>query len=150
MDAKTEGSVSTKIERVASSGPLRFRHDGTELRIYLEVDEEIARYARALLPKSLRHNPPRHPPHITVVVAKLTKEEFIAIPAHIFSFGKPFAFEYDPLVVIGDTYIWLDVYADELEYYREQRGYARTDEHTRPPDGKAPFHMTAANRKGLT
>ncbi len=136
--------MAVKVTRVVSTGHLRFRYEN------LEVDEEIARYARALLPKSLNHNFPRWPPHITAVVAKLTKEEFLNIPPHIFSFGKQVTFEYDPLVVIGDTYIWLDVYADELEYYREQRGYERTDEYTRPPDGKAPFHMTVANRKGLT
>ncbi len=122
-----------------SEGKLKF--DKSVPKLYVEVDPGVAELTRSLLPKSLRFNIPRYAPHITIA-----RNELIPEAIKLFD-GHAIHFEYNPEPVVGDVYVWLRVYCNELKNLRKVLGMEPTSELSRPPDGEDCFHITVANFK---
>src|SRR4051812_11826880 len=65
-----------------STGILRYSQDGDTYRLVVEVDPELSRYYRSMIPKCVETNKPRWAPHITVV--RPEKE----VPLDLTAWGK--------------------------------------------------------------
>lgn len=127
-------------DRRASVGVLRYHE---ELKLNVEVDPEIARFARALVPKSVPLRRPRYAPHITVVRNEAVpkpdlwgRHEGVFVP-----------FDYEPFVLNDEVYFWLRVYSPLLTQVRLELGLAESSEWSRAPDGAETFHLTIGNLK---
>jgi hypothetical protein len=120
------------------------KDDLSKFRLVVEIDPEIARYYRSLIPKSISFSIPLHSPHISVV----RKE----IPTNIDVWGKYngeiIEFEYDSYIFFGMVYGWLNVHCLRLEDIREELGLTRISDITCPPDKRPVFHTTIINFKG--
>ncbi len=127
----------------SSSGTLHYSTEGVNLRV--EVDPEIVRYYRSLIPRSIKTNPQAYSPHISVV----RKEIVPNMTAWRKYEGKEIVFFYSNIICFGDVYVWLNVFCSELEDIREELGLSRSSEITRPPTGwDWTFHTTIGNFKG--
>jgi len=119
------------------------KDDLSQFRLVVEIDPEIARYYRSLIPKSISVSVPLYAPHISVV----RKE----IPTNIDVWKKYndeiVEFEYDPYIFFGQIYCWLNVYCIRLEDIREELGLTRISDITCPPDKRPVFHTTIGNQK---
>ena len=129
---------------LTSVGTLRYSEN--PYKLIVEVDPEIVRYYRALLPKYIHTNPQAYAPHISVV-----RNE---VPVHLEHWGKyegqPLEFTYEGYVYSGQVYIWLNAFSTRLEEIRTELGLPVSTEYTRPPDTFIKvFHITLGNRKGL-
>ena len=138
------------MELLTSSGILSYSREENQYRLVLEVDEEIARYYRSLIPKWLDAYKPRWAPHITIV--RPEKE----MPVNLEHWGKyegeEVSFEYWNYLFTGKIYFWLNVWSKRLEDVRIELGMPVSSEFTRPPDGAKIggikcFHCTIANQK---
>ena len=114
-------------------------------RLAVEIDAEIARYYRSLIPKSVSVSIPAYNPHISVVRKEVVPNA---------SFWQKYQneiieFEYDPYIQFGTVYCWLDVYCLRLEDIREELGMHRLSDITCPPDKRPCFHTTIGNFKHL-
>ena len=123
----------------------KLRYSG-EYRLVVEVDPELARYYRALIPSWLPANRPRWPAHITIV--RPEKE----VPIHLEYWGKyegdSVPFLYDPEIKSGKIYYWLNIWCKRLEDIRTELGLPVRSEFTLPPEGFVKcFHCTIANMK---
>ena len=124
----------------SSVGALRY-HEGPKLNV--EVDPEIVRLARALVPKATRLNHTRYAPHITVVRNEdVPKPELWGRHEGLFV-----EFEYEPHVYNDDTYYWLRVWSPVLGQIRTELGLPESSHWTRAPDGFESFHVTIGNTK---
>jgi hypothetical protein len=113
-------------------------------RCVVEVDDDIARFYRALIPKSKKWLKPMYATHITVV---RTGIESVDPSLWGYMDGVEIPFTYDPYIWIARKYIWLDAFSSELEGIRENLGLPR---HRMPhPLGMdvSCFHITIANMK---
>lgn len=115
-------------------------------RLVAEIDRELARYYRALIPKWITVNVPMYPPHVTVV---RTERE---TPAELGYWGRyegeAVELAYEAFVYSSETYFWLNFFSDRLERIRAELGLPVTSIYTRPPDGfRKVFHSTVANCK---
>jgi len=123
-----------------SSGFLRYH---PPYKVIVEADQELSRYYRSLIPKSVDIKVPMYAPHITVV----RKE----VPPKMEVFGKHEGelvfFEYDTEIHHDETYYWLNAYSKRLEEIREELGLPVMSAYTRPPDGRRCFHITIGNLK---
>jgi hypothetical protein len=129
-----------------SSGPLRYsRLENGGFKLVLEVDPEIPRLARALIPKAVRLNQPRFAPHITVVRNEVPKRERYWGRLE----GRTIYFTYSPVVCVGEVYFWLRVFCTPLNKLREELGLPHSSEWSRPPDGSECFHTTIGNTKPI-
>ncbi len=125
-----------------SVGILRYFEN--PLKIIVEVDPEIAEFYRSLIPKWIKVNRPRYPPHISVV----RNEQPPDVRLWRRHEGFNILFQYDPYIHVGRVYCWLNVYSKCLEYTRRELGLPVSSEITRPPEGHdRVFHMTIANQK---
>lgn len=130
-----------------STGPLRYSFDErTGYKLVVEVDPELSRYYRSLIPKYHAVNPQRYSPHISVVRRE--------IPLNLEPWGKHegeiVEFQYDSYIHRGTTYWWLNVFCVRLENVRLELGLPVSSEFTRPPDTFIKvFHTTLANSKSL-
>ena len=86
----------------------KFHYSDTGWKLIVEVDPEIARYYRSLIPKWLPAYPTRYAPHITVV--RQEKETPVNIQFWKKYDGQPVDFLYDPNVQQGKVYYWLNIY----------------------------------------
>lgn len=144
-------------ELLSSSGTLHYSLDGGltkdqaehyegQPRLVVEVDPELARYYRSLIPKWIETNKPRWPAHITVV------RPFKEKPPNMEPWGKyqgeVVEFKYQNLLHTGKVYFWINVFCKRLEEIRAELGLPVTSEFTRPPEGFLKcFHCTIANCK---
>lgn len=108
------------------------------------IDPGIAKFYRAMIPKSRIAKPQMYAPHVSVV----RKE----IPVNLDYWGlhdlKHIELYYDPYVFESDVYYWLNFYSHELEHIREELGLANKKWDIDPAEGyNKCFHMTIANRK---
>jgi hypothetical protein len=128
---------------IESTGVLRYSRPEDRFKLVVEIDQAIALFYRALVPRSVRLNPTRYAPHITVV-----RDE---IPPNLEAWGKyeghDLRFEYEPLVQRGEVYYWLNVFSDRLRSIRQELGLPPTSHLTRPPDDADCFHSTIGNLK---
>lgn len=129
-----------------SFGTLHYSNDPAHgPKVHVEVDPEIVRYARALVPKTVKLNPQRWAPHITVV----RKEPVVDLSAWGKYDGHPVEFTYDPRVVPGAVYYWLRAWSTRLTEIRVELGLEPLAWACRPPDGEDCFHITLGNTKVL-
>lgn len=138
----------------ASSGILNYTkvepyNEGTiqnPYRLTLDVDKELARYYRSLIPKCYLTNLPRYSPHITVV--RPEKETPINMEYWERYQGEEIPFYYDHQIFSDETYYWLNAFSDTLENIRSELGLPISSMYTRPPTGYVKcFHITIANKK---
>lgn len=126
-----------------STGALRYFHR-TGYKLIVEVDPEIVRYYRTLMPKYIQSNPQMFAPHISVV-----REE---IPPNLDLWGKyegqKAEFSYTGTVHFGAIYCWLNVFSTQLEEIRLELGLPVSTQYTLPPEGFVKcFHCTVGNFK---
>ena len=109
--------------------------------VVADVPYGLADYYRSLIPPTVRYSIPRYDPHITVIRDYPTTLPVIE--------PRTIRFRYAPEVVIGEDYIWLDVWCEDLEALRVSLGFDNICWYTRPPSGFAPFHITLGNFKNV-
>jgi hypothetical protein len=132
-----------------STGILRYsRSESGGYRLVMEIDKELSRFYRSLMPKWITLNSQRYPPHVTIVRAE--KE----VPLHLEHWGKyegeEIDFIYHNEVHCGKVYFWLNVFCVRLEEIREELGLPVISEFTLPPEGFVKcFHATLGNFKNL-
>lgn len=104
---------------------MMFKHSGVlrysgAYRLVLDIDDELARYYRALLPKWRPCAPQRYQTHVTVV--RPEKE----IPPNLAVWGKyegeRVEFYYEPGLRQGKVFYWLRVCCTRLEDIRLELG----------------------------
>lgn len=126
-----------------SSGTLIYSEN--PYKLIVDVDNEIGRYYRSLIPPTHRVQKPLYNSHISTVRNEM--------PVNLSVWGKyqnqTIEFEYEPFVYNGELYYWLNVYCQELEDIRLELGLQNTSPFTRSPNGKHRFHITIANLKHI-
>ena len=128
-----------------SVGTIRY---GEDYKLVVEVDQELARFYRSLIPKWIGVTRPRWPAHITVVRSE--KESPVDLSVWGKYEGYQIKFLYNSDVQFGKIYYWLDVLCKDLEEIRKELGMSVTSQYTRPPDGFSKyFHCTIANLKDI-
>lgn len=110
-------------------------------RITLEVNQEISDYYRWFIPPYYRVFKPRWPAHITVVRPE------IDIPPKIRYWGdyegEEVEFVYDPYVLNGNGYYWVNCWSKRLETIRSELGLPNMTRYIpRPPGHDKTFHVT--------
>lgn len=132
-----------------SSGFLRYFSN--PYKLILEVDNEIARYYRALCPRALGLRIPMYPAHISIV-RNSTPERMEYWGQYE---GREMEFDYEEWVYNDEIYFWLNCYsvsfngegAKTFEEIRTELGLLPHDKTSRSPDGRCKFHMTIGNIK---
>jgi len=130
-----------------STGKLRYgRGESGGFKLIVEVDPEIVRYYRSLIPPWIKTNPQMYAPHISVVRRE--------IPASMENWGRydgeNLTFTYSNFVYNGEVYYWLNAYSTRLEEIRLELGLPVSTQYTRPPgDFVKAFHITLGNLKIL-
>jgi len=120
-------------------------YDNKKRRAIVLVDDGIARFYRALVPKSQRWLKPKYHTHITVV---RTGVEKVSDDLWGYGDGMDIEFSYDPYVWIGKVYIYLDIYSKDIEKVRENLGLPRLRiPHPSMTEARNCFHVTIANMK---
>jgi hypothetical protein len=129
-----------------SQGALRyFKAEDSGYKLIVEVDPDITRYYRSLMPKWYpKTNPQMYAPHISVV----RKE----VPGNLEAWGKYEGqlvdFAYSNIVHYGTVYCWLNCFCKRLEEIRLELDLPVDSVYTRPPEGFVKcFHTTLGNRK---
>jgi hypothetical protein len=124
----------------SSSGRLVYS-EGFKLNV--EVNDGIALFARALMPKSIRIQLPRYKPHITVI-----RNEMLSYTNKwgIYE-GELIKFHYESFVRNDDIYYWLRVFSPRLISIRLEMGLPQSSKWSRAPDGFESFHTTIGNLK---
>jgi len=108
-------------------------------RLVVNVDPELTRFYRSLIPKYIYFNIPKYYPHITVVRGKY--EAPLITEAWGKRDGEIVYFEYSPNIKFGDPYIWLTVRSEHIGKIRQELGlkeYAWKFKN---------YHLTIANMK---
>ena len=110
-------------------------------RITLLVDQGLANYYRSLIPKTERVIKPRWDAHITVV-----RPEY-EIPPKIRYWGDyeglKVEFPYDPYLLNGNGYYWINVWSLRLEAIRTELGLENFSRYPMLPKGYSKtFHIT--------
>ena len=128
---------------ITSVGTLSYSTAGPH-RLVVDVDPGLVGLYRALVPPYVRPARQKWPAHITVV-----RNEPIARPERWLAYqGEAVTFEFDPVVVSDETYLWLNVRCPHLSGIREELGLSPLSAMSRPPDGSDFFHVTLGNFKG--
>lgn len=131
------------MRRFLSQGVLRYSHiEGYGYKLIVEADPELARYARALIPKAWTMRLPRYDPHISVV-RKEIPPNLAFWGAHE---GEVVSFEYDPQVLDDARYYWIRVWSPRLIAIRIELGLPSS---RRSVNAEPAFHITIANKKEL-
>jgi len=122
-----------------STGKLRYGYTN----LVLDVDQEIVRYYRALLPKSIRTNTQMYDAHISVVRKEQPNMAFWKKYE-----GEEVEFEYSHEVRNGTLYYWVDAFSKRLEEIRAELELPVHSPYITPPkDYKHTFHITLGNVK---
>jgi len=133
------------VSRRAAHGTLVYSTGNEGFKLIVEVDPELGRLYRSLIPKYLHPQPTRYPPHITVVRRETPPASWRW--RHLD--GCQITFFYDPEVQYNEVYFWLRCWSQSLIEIRLDFGLPEHTEYTRPPDGEECFHCTVANAKAL-
>lgn len=145
------GSIPPSVIRLVmhfptyeSSGPLRYSYEPSYgYKLIVEVDKEIARLARALIPAEMDVVTPRYATHVTVVRRE--------VPPTLSRWGERegeiVRFLYETFVRNDERYWWLRVFSDDLAQVRHELGMAPYGKTTMAPDLKRCYHMTIGNTK---
>ncbi len=126
-----------------SEALLQYSRNDEGYKLIALLDPGITNLARALLPKNVKLNRQKYPPHITVV----RNEQ----PPDLDRWG---AYQdtwhrvtYDPYVFNDEMYYWLKVFCPFFYQIRLELGLPFSYVKTRPPDGVECFHTTIGNLK---
>ena len=122
------------------------KYSDNPYKLIVEVDEEISRYYRYLVPKFINLKKQAFPAHISVV----RKE----IPLNT-EFWKKYNnieinFIYENIIYNDNTYYWLNAFSPKLEKIRLELGLPNISDITCSPDKKHKFHITIGNLKKIT
>ena len=115
-------------------------------KMIVAIDTEISRYYMSLIPKYVKFNKQRYEPHISVIRNEMPACNFDQLLKYN---KKEIQFEYENYIYNDETYLWLNVYSDELEAIRSELGLSKTSKITKSPDGKHRFHTTIGNFKNI-
>ena len=135
-----ENFLTSSTNLIKSKGKIVY-WDLPKIRLVVEIDKEIPRYYRSLIPKSISQHGqiPMYAPHISVI----RKE----IPPDMTNWkkysGQSVDFEYDPYIHIDEKYCWMSCYSSNLEAIRVELGLQRHRFMTENPC----FHTTIMNFK---
>ena len=126
-----------------STGTLQYSKDW---RLVLKVDQDLADYYRALIPKWYPNQRPRWPAHVTVV---RQEKETPKYKEHWWKYnGESVNFFFSPLIQFDKIYFWISVWCKKLEDIRNELGMPIYSQYTLPPSGFSKnFHCTIANMK---
>ena len=110
-------------------------------RVTLQVNQDLADYYRAFIPRSWRVIKPRYDAHVTVV-----RPEY-EIPPKIRYWGdyegEQVDFIYDPYPLNGNGYYWLNIWSKRLEIIRTELGLINISKYALVPYGyHKTFHIT--------
>lgn len=115
-------------------------HYGPGMRAVLLVDQGIADFYLALVPKSIKLNNQFYPAHVSTVRREIPpKMELWG--AHE---GEEIPFQYSPIIVHDETYYWLDVNCERLQQIRIELGLPAF------PPWRNLYHITIGNCKNGT
>lgn len=130
-----------------SVGTVNYLHkEGYGYRLVVDVDPELVRYYRALIPKWIKTNTQMYDPHISVV----RHEVPVVMEAWGTHQGESVEFHYSNIIHQGTVYLWLNVFSTALEDLRVELGLPISSPYTVPPDGFSKcFHCTIGNTKEL-
>lgn len=141
----TLGTDKINTDLISSIGRIKYSKKPS-IRVVLDIDPELARFYRSLVPKHISHQKPKYKPHITIVrtgIETITKWDSWGLYD-----GAEIEFSYDPCVQIGRKYIFLDVYSNKLGEIREALGLPRFRiPHQSVKTTKQCYHVTIANFK---
>ncbi len=137
MLAKQLSSMEPPL--LKSSGILAYSITNGQHRLVLNIDNEIARYYRRLIPRWVDHQPPMYPAHITVV--RPYREVVPDTTRWGERDGEVVPFEYGNVILFDGLYFWLNCHGKELEQLRLALGMSPTR------DNRGCFHCTIANAK---
>jgi len=121
---------------IVNYGPM---YDSGGFRIVAHLDKELVNYYRALIPKEYGVQPPKYPPHITVVRVK--RENPTDLSQWYRHEGEVVKFLYDGHIKFDETYFWLECYCSKLNDIRQEVGLPRERL------GFKCFHITLGNIK---
>ena len=129
-----------------STGILRYHYQGAGYKLAVDIDPEITRFYRSLIPKNIKTNPQMYDAHISVV----RKE----VPPNLEFWeryeGQEIEFLYSPIIYYGEVYVWLNCFSKRLEEIRLELGLPVDSPYTRPPSGlEKTFHSTICNLKNI-
>ena len=128
-----------------SSGILRYTRTDTSLKLVVEIDKELTRYYRALIPKYIKSSPQMYAPHISLVRKEIPPNMEVWDKYE----GQEIDFFYENIVYFGDVYCWLNVFSKRFEEIRAELGLRVESIYTLPPEGFVKcFHTTLGNFKG--
>ena len=115
------------------------------VKLILQVDSEIGRYYKSLIPKYISCNKQKFQTHISVVRK--------VIPPNMQFWnkyqGKSVEFEYDNEIHFCETYFWINAFSTELEFIRSELGLPLGSKIKAPHGFMHTFHITLGNRKYL-
>lgn len=136
-------SVDLRGKRFQSAGSLEYSvHEGY-YRCVVNVDPELTRYLRSLVPKYYICKPQKYAPHITVVRGETPPrtDEWALFQ------GEIVQFEYESYLHYDGTYWWINCWSPRLTEVRIGLNLPPSYHLTRPPDGSECFHSTVGNSK---
>ena len=131
-----------QMDLFKSSGILKY---GSDWRLALEIDQQLADYYRSLIPKWFRSQRPRWSAHVTVV----RPEKEVPVNKEFWNKykGEIINFEYSPYIHEDDYYYWINVYSTKLEEIRRELGLHMKTSFNPPVGYTKSFHCTIANKK---
>lgn len=115
-------------------------------KLIVEVDPEISRYYRSLIPKSHRVQSQMYKPHISVVRKEIPNN----VDKLWFKYeNKKVEFQYSNYIFNGEIYYWLNVYSDFLIEIRKELNLNIINNFKMYENEKYRFHITLGNIKHL-
>ena len=128
-----------------SVGILKYE-DAPLMKLVVEVDPEISRYYRALIPKYIVSNRQMYAPHVSVVRNEIPPNMEVWRKYD----GQEVVFKYSNIVYSSVNYIWINIFCSRLEEIRSELGLRVHSDYTIPPAGfNHCFHCTIGNFKSL-
>ncbi len=118
-------------------------------KVIVEVDNELSKFYKSLIPKYLNVKNQMFLPHISVV----RRELYINFEYWNKYNGKEVEFLYDNYIYNGEVYYWLNVFSEELERIKIELvsnspqilNLPKNPEYYQ--DGRYKFHITLGNIK---
>ncbi len=140
-----------KPEAFEHSGVLKYSQSG-QYRLVAEIDPELTRYYRTLVPKYYNLSQGRYPAHVTIV--RTGKDN----PKNLTNWNKyedqRVYFQYETGVKSDNTYFWLRILSKQFEEIRTELGLelipTGVASYSKPPSPFVKyFHCTIGNKKNL-
>jgi hypothetical protein len=123
------------------------RYSKTEIagyKLVVEIDPEISKFYRSLIPKYIKIQPQKYTPHISVV----RKTYELDLSLWMSREGFAVSFFYCNVIRNCERYYWIDVFSIELEEIRKELGLPLHSRFIGPPKEYIHcFHITLGNIK---